>query len=409
MRGRSRADEGVRILVIHEVNYLSKIIYEFQILPELLSILGNDVEIVDYNDTWKTEKDGGWFNLRSVVHMNVHRAYPNASVTLRRPGQLRLPVVARISGALTAACEFVRAMKQRRPDVVLLYGLPTVGVQALLAARRFGIPVVFRAIDVSHQLVPNPVLVPITKVLEKFVFNSVDFNIALTPHLKDYILSYGVPEMNVRLLPSGVDAAMFSPGPRNDELMRGWGIEPGDPVILFMGTIYRFSGLDRVIEHFPEVLPKHPKARLLIVGNGDDEQRLRALAVTCGVERHVVFTGLQSYSLLPDVIRSSDLCINPFELNGITRNILPTKLFQYMTCKKAVLATSLPGTRTFLEGENEGIVYAPLEHFNEHINELLADPARRVRLGERGFETARQYDWLAIAKTMASWLREAAA
>ena len=37
----------MRILVVHEVNYLSKIIYEFQILPEILSILGHEVTIID--------------------------------------------------------------------------------------------------------------------------------------------------------------------------------------------------------------------------------------------------------------------------------------------------------------------------------------------------------------------------
>ena len=44
----------VKLLVVHEVNYLEKIIYEFQILPEILSILGHEVTIIDYNDSWKT-------------------------------------------------------------------------------------------------------------------------------------------------------------------------------------------------------------------------------------------------------------------------------------------------------------------------------------------------------------------
>ena len=398
----------MKILVIHEVNYLSKIIYEFQILPELLSILGHEVVIIDYNDSWNSETNGNWFHLRPTLYEGIHRAYPGASVTVRRPGQLRLPVLARISGALTAGVEVVRAMQQNRPDVVLLYGMPTVGVQALLAARSFGVPVVFRAIDVSHELAPNALLSSVTRVFEDFVFNGVDFNIALTPHLKSYILSYGVPQRNIRLLPSGVDTAMFSPGLRNDALMRSWGIDPGDPVILFMGTIYKFSGLDRVILDFSKVLSSYPSARLLVVGTGEDEQRLRAMAQSMGLSGNVIFTGMQPYSILPDVIRSSDLCINPFELNGVTENILPTKLFQYMTCAKPVLATSLPGTRTFLEGEGEGVVYATLDDFNEQLTALLSNPARRQELGRNGLRVAQNYDWRSIAQTMASWLAEVA-
>src|SRR5262249_10548179 len=161
--------------------------------------------------------------------------------------------VSRVSGAVAAGLEIIRTIRDCRPDVVLLYGLPSVGVQALIAARHFDVPIVFRSIDVSHELVPNRVLVPVTKILENVIFNRVDFNIALTPHLKSYICSYGVPETRVRLLPSGVDAAMFSPGARNHSMMQRWGIAPDDPVILFMGTIYKFSGLDRVISDFPRV------------------------------------------------------------------------------------------------------------------------------------------------------------
>jgi glycosyltransferase involved in cell wall biosynthesis len=187
--------------------------------------------------------------------------------------------------------------------------------------------------------------------------------------------------------------------------MEQWGIAPVDRVILFMGTIYKFSGLDRVIEGFPDILSRCARAKLLIVGMGEDETRLKELAVRTGVSGSVVFAGLQPYSLLPDVIRSSDVCINPFELNGITRNILPTKLFQYMACEKPVLATSLPGTLTFLEGEEQGIVYAELSNFNRVLGDLLVDPEWCSRLGRRGHEAAQQYDWTAIAKNMESLLR----
>ena len=45
----------MKFLIVHEVNYLSKIIYEFQILPEILSIAGHSICIVDYDDTWQKE------------------------------------------------------------------------------------------------------------------------------------------------------------------------------------------------------------------------------------------------------------------------------------------------------------------------------------------------------------------
>src|SRR5262249_41169905 len=125
----------MRILTVHEVNYLSKIIYEFQIVPEILSMLGHEVTIVDYDDTWHHDPQKRGTNLRTRVYRNVHRAYSQASVTVRRPGMVRFPILSRISGALAATYDIRRVMKAARPDVVLLYGIPTIGVQTLLLAR----------------------------------------------------------------------------------------------------------------------------------------------------------------------------------------------------------------------------------------------------------------------------------
>ena len=398
----------MKILVVHEVSYLSKIIYEFQILPEMLSMLGHDVTVIDYNDSWRQERNGKRFNLRTRVYKDTHRAYPQASVTVRRPGMVHAPVLDRVTGAASSGLEVARVLRHREADVVLLYGLPTVGLQAILAARVYRVPVIFRAIDVTHRLVPAH-LMHVTMILERLVFNCVTYNIALTPHLRDYILSYGVSQSKVRLLPSGVDAELFSPGPRNDALLSQWGIQPEDPVVLFMGTIYPFSGLDQVIANYRVVLAANPRARLLIAGGGPDEERLKALAIDKGVAANVIFTGMLPYSVLPDIIRSSDVCINPFELNDVTQKILPTKLFQYMTCEKPVLATPLPGTLTFLAGEQQGVVYSSHVEFNGRIAQLLADRKWAESIGRRGREAAVAYEWKSIAKTMASWLEEAAA
>jgi glycosyltransferase involved in cell wall biosynthesis len=383
----------MRILVVHEVNYLSKTIYEFQILPEILSLLGHSVTVVDYNDSWKSERNGAGVMSPRRVYPSLHRAYDRARISLYRPAMIRIPGLSRISGAFNSGFEVARLLKQSSFDAVLLYGLPTVGVQTLLAAHTCGVPVAFRAIDVTHELVPPALSLP-TQMLESIVFNHADLNIALTPLLRNYIQAYGVPDDKMQLLPSGVDTDMFSPGPNND----------GDgPVVLFMGTIYSFSGLDRVIRDWKNLLAVHPGAKLVIVGAGEDQARLESMA-----SENVVFTGMQPYSRLPEFIRSSDVCINPFELNGITEKILPTKLFQYLACGKPVVATKLPGTVPFLAGEEDGVIYTETADTVRVLTELLSDRDRCKRLGERGITAARKYDWTEIARQMASLLEQLA-
>jgi glycosyltransferase involved in cell wall biosynthesis len=161
--------------------------------------------------------------------------------------------------------------------------------------------------------------------------------------------------------------------------------------------------LDRVIRDWNKLLAIHPRAKLLIVGAGEDQTRLENMKA-----ENVIFTGMQPYSSLPEFIRSSDVCINPFELNPITEKILPTKLFQYLGCGRPVVATKLPGTMPFLAGEEDGVVYTRTEDTVDALIQLLSDRDRRIKLGERGIAAARRYDWTQIARQMVAWFKELA-
>src|SRR5215469_9873171 len=98
----------MRILVVHEVNYLSKTIYEFQILPEILSLLGHSVTVVDYNDSWRNETNGAGLVWPRQVYPAVHRAYERARISLYRPSMIRVPLLSRISGAVNGGLEVAK-------------------------------------------------------------------------------------------------------------------------------------------------------------------------------------------------------------------------------------------------------------------------------------------------------------
>ena len=396
----------MKILVVHEVSYLKKIVYEFQILPETLSLLGHEVTVVDFDDTWK-ESPSKTLDLASKRVKGVSRVYQEGALALHHPGIIRLPILSRISGALTSAVEVLRTLRQSNFDIVLLYAVPTVGLQTLLAAWFYRVPLVFRSIDISHQLVPSRFLSFPTRVAERIVYRRADAVSVLTPRLKSYVASYGVSESRIQVQPAGVDIRVFSPGESNDTLMARWGVRPENRVLLFMGTIYRFSGLDSVIRNLPELLRKHSDVRVLIVGGGDDELRLRRLTEDQGVTDQVVFTGVLDYDLLPDIIRSSTVCLNPFELNDVTRDILPTKLFQYLACGKPLVATRLPGTVPFLSGEDHGVLYAELPDFMRRVASLLESPERCEQLGQNARRTMEaSYDWHRIAESVESWMHD---
>ncbi|OGO24783.1 MAG: hypothetical protein A2Z28_01450, partial [Chloroflexi bacterium RBG_16_51_9] len=257
-------------------------------------------------------------------------------------------------------------------------------------ARQLKIPVLFRSIDVLHMMVPYPFLRPVTKLMEKRVYSSVDLVIPNTPQYLKYIASMGVPETRIKLLPFPMDTEMFRPGVDSSEVRQKWGLKENEPVIVFVGTLFDFSGLDEFITNLPKVLNEIPSAKLLIVGDGVQRPKLERIVNELGLEKHVIITGFQPYQTMPEYINLATICINTFLVSEDTMDTFPSKIVQYVACGKATVATALRGISVLLPGESHGIVYcqSPAEMVPEVIA-LLKSPERRQRLGEVGVSAVR--------------------
>lgn len=372
----------MNILVLHEVDYLKKVVYEVHDIPELLAARGHDVTFIDYEEHWERRHALDFIRWQTQVVTGAHRAFDGERIELRRPGLIKLPVLDRLSSVPTQFIEIWRTLRAKRFDVVFLYSLPTSGLSAIWLAQRAGIPVVFRSIEVLHRIRPFPVSTAIW-LSERLAYPRVDRIVALTPHIKSYVTQLGARPDKVDVLLPGIDPIRFRREPKDAALMGKYGLRPENKVVMFLGTMYEFAGLDHVIANFRRVLSAVPQARLLLVGGGGVLEELRRLAVQHGVEKEVVFTGFADYDLLPRLINCGDVTINSFRDELITRHIFPGKVPQYLACGKPMVATPLPGVTGILSGEADGALFRELgPAFMDGIVELLTDDARRERLGD---------------------------
>ena len=376
----------VNILIVHEVDWLNKVVFEIHNTAEQMSLLGHQVFAIDYEDRWQRENIFNLLSLKTREFPNVSRTVPGASVHLIRPGFIRIPGVSRLSAAFTHYGEIRRVLKEKNIDVILLYSVPTNGLQTVYLARKLGIPVVFRSIDILHRLVRYPLLRPITRFLEKRVYLKVDKILAIAPRYVNYLLQMGVPEAKIKLVLMPIDTSLFRPREESGELRQKWGLAEGDKVIVFIGTLFEFCGLDRFISLLPGIVAEVPQARLLIVGDGPQRPKLERLIAKLNLERHVIITGFQPYPTMPQYINMAALCINTFLNTRETTDIFPGKILQYLACGKATVATPLRGITSIVPGESGGVVYADLDDMGETVVNLLKLPPRRRELGQAGLE-----------------------
>jgi len=381
----------MNILFVHEVDWFRKVVFEIHSLPELLSSLGHRVFVVDFGSLRDRKHIFDFGTLKTKEFNDVSRAHAGSSVELIRPGFIKAPFLDRASAFFTHYSVIKRVIEDKEIDAIVLYSVPTNGPQTITLARKIGVPIIFRSIDVIHMLVTLKLLRPMVFSIEKWVYMHVDKILTLSPKLSDYVIRMGADRNRVELLPFGVDMSKFNPYVEAEELRSKLGIAGDDKVIVYVGTLFEFSGLDLYLKQFPAVLKEFPEAKLVIVGGGALLEKLKELVINLRLTENAILTGFQPFDIMPQYINLADICINPFIVNMTTRDIIPGKIIQYLACAKPVLATPLPGMVSLLSGPERGVAYSNIDEFAENSIKLLKDTGMARDIGENGYRYV-EYD-----------------
>ena len=398
----------MNILFIHEVDWLNKVVFDMHTLAESLSLRGHSVYAIDYENTWKRNGLLDFGTCKTIDHPSVSRAFEGSSVYLRRPGFVKLPCVSRATAMVSHYIQIRKIIKEKNIEAIVLYSVPTNGLQALSAAKQAGIPVLFRSIDVLNQLVPVPALRSITRMLEKKVYRDSDLILSLTPGLNEYVQKLGADVKKIRPLLMPVDTGIFHPGIDTDRVRKKWGFSPDDRIVLFMGTLFDFSGLDDILPLFRKVTEAVPAAKLLVVGDGPQRALIDKLIDEYSLRDCVTVTGFEPYEMMPEYINLADICLNTFRITEATRDIFPGKTVQFLACGKPYLATPLSGLVVVMPGEEQGVIYAEKPgDMIAGIIDLLHSPEKIEKLGKAGLDyVKRVHSFESIAGQLEEYIIE---
>jgi glycosyltransferase involved in cell wall biosynthesis len=381
----------MKILIVHEIDWIKKVPFEPQHFSELFSIKGHNVFVIDCAEPSTSEISK---SLTTRIYKNYNQLYDDASITLIRPSSLLVKGLNRLTHFISCKQIIKKVLVENNIDLILLYGVATNGIQCIELSKELGIPLIFRALDVAHKLVKTPILRNIVKNYEKKVISNANLVLSTTPHLVKYTEKMGANSKHTKYFPLGINSLYFKPMKKDNSLIQKLGLSKNDKIIIFMGTLYSFSGLDYLLKNF-YILQKHFKQiKFLIVGGGPEFENLKLLCSNLKLNEYVIFTGFIKQNEIPKYFSLADICLNPFTINDITDKIIPTKILEYMSCGKPVLSTPLKGTLELLPNENFGIVYSEQFSFINSIVSLLKDENKLIKLGNNGFHHIKEnYYW----------------
>jgi glycosyltransferase involved in cell wall biosynthesis len=341
----------VRILFLHEVNYLEKPIFEMHEFPEHLAALGHEVGFVQFPERLSSSevRSLGW---KAKI---PGRVLPNQDLTLYTPQNAAGNLLGRLKTALTFKRSFTAVVKDFGPDVVVSFSVPTSGWQALKVCKRLGIPFVFRALDVSH-LIRKSVFSRLILSAERFVYRNASAVSANNPAMADYCLTMGsAPAKTFVDLPP-IDLSHFADGlSQRDQVRSRLGIPSESKLILYMGSFFYFSGLPQLVDEFAR--SAQDDKVLVLVGGGEQDQELRQQVAKLGLAKKVIFTGFVGFHELPSYLAAADVAVNPMQSSLVSNAAFPNKVIQYLATGLAVATTRLKGLElTF--GDVPGIRYS---------------------------------------------------
>ena len=376
----------MRILFVHEVNYLRKVIYEIHDFPELLSMRGHDVSFVDFAEGDTPSGVARFIDLRTRVQRGVARAHRRASVRVVTPGRVLPPPYDRLVASVTQVPLIRRELRDGGYDAVVLYAVPTNGWQTVLLAQRYGVPVLFRSIDVSHELRKSVFRSAIGRA-ERFILKRADRVSTNNVAMQRYVIAEGASPPLVEVDYPGLDLERFAPGPRAADLCARYGIGVDDRVVLFMGTLYRFSGLDWFLDGFAQALRDRPDTKVLLIGGGEAGGALRSQVTQLGIASQVIFTGFVDYPDLAAHLNLGTVAITPFEEKLVTHCALPGKMLQYAGCGIPTVSTRLEGIQGLIPDGSGASYRAPGADFIEGVTHLLDDEEARAASGRQARQT----------------------
>lgn len=202
------------------------------------------------------------------------------------------------------------------------------------------------------------------------------------------LLRLGVPEAKIHYSLFANDYA--TEGPAGNEpkeaIAARLGVAGGYPVLLSVGRLHPHKGHEFAIRAHRRVAERYPGAKLLILGTGEDEQRLRRLAG--GNDAGIVFAGV--HKDLAPFYSIADAYLNTAVNEGINLSQLQAMAFGVPT-----IAFDTGKSEYEQAGVDSAVCRVPLEDaagLGEHVIALLDDPARRARLVEEARSFAARYD-----------------
>jgi glycosyltransferase involved in cell wall biosynthesis len=268
----------------------------------------------------------------------------------------------RMGGKLNPAAPFRVAILAKKTGAAVIHcHLSTAALHGRLAGRIAGLP------SIAHVRALN----------RPFWYRGATRVIAVSHAVKEHLVAHGMDPGKIDVVYNGVDPARYFLPCTREEAKRRLGLPEDAPLVGVVAHLTAKKGHAVFLEAFGSIAAKHPDARALLLGDGDERPTLAAQVKRLGLSERVIFAGFHR-DVLPYYAALDVVALPSIEGEGLPRALLEGGLLG-----RAGIGTRLSGVPEILRDGETGFI-VPIGDAGamaERLDTLLGDAALRDRMG----------------------------
>ena len=206
--------------------------------------------------------------------------------------------------------------------------------------------------------------------------------LVISESTRDDLVGRGIDPSRIAVVHCGMDHEAYRPVPP--------GSKSPHPTVAFVGRLRRYKGVDWVIRAFPRVLQSIPEARLVVIGDGPDHERLESLARRSVSDHAVAFLGFLPRSEKARRLQEAWVVVQPSPKEGWGLTVIEAG-----ASGTAVVAADSPGLRDSVRRDVTGLLvpFGDDSAMAEALARVLTDRGLRERLAGAGVQWASRFQW----------------
>ncbi|MNJ97606.1 D-inositol 3-phosphate glycosyltransferase [compost metagenome] len=245
--------------------------------------------------------------------------------------------------------DILTRIKKFSPNAILVYGYIYHSHFKVMSYFKGKIPIWFRG-DSTLLNEKTGLKSILKKIYLRWVYSKVDKAFYVGTNSKAYFKKYGLKEHQLIFAPHAIDNNHFSQNRSAEvqEIKVKLGYTPEDIILLYAGKFESLKNIEILIQAVEKI--NDDKLKLLLVGNGPEEQKLKAQAIN---QKNISFLDFQNQQYLPVIYSACDIfCLPSYsETWGLAIN-------EAMAASRAIIVSDKVGCAVDLVKPNEnGVIF----------------------------------------------------